>query len=59
MYNCCMNTRSEANRVKSTFALSEHAKSLLKEMSESMGISMTAVLEILIRRGIDASDKIP
>ena len=34
-----------------TFRLSQEAKEKLKEMAKEKGISMTAVLEVLIRKG--------
>lgn len=52
MYNYCMNTRKDkTKKIKSTFTLSDEAKALLRQMSDSMGISMTDVLELLIREG--------
>ena len=39
-----------AVRRRSNFKLTEEAKELLRRMAEEQGISMTAVLELLIRQ---------
>ena len=38
------------NKPRSNFTLTEEAKALLRQMAEAQGISMTAMLEILIRQ---------
>jgi DNA-binding Lrp family transcriptional regulator len=38
------------NRQKTSFALTEEAKRLLAAISEKLGISQAAVLELLIRK---------
>lgn len=46
MYNQCMNNR----KTPSGFRLSEKAKLLLLALSQKLGISQTAVIEIAIRQ---------
>ena len=41
------------NRPRSNFTLTEEAKALLRQMAEAQGISMTAVLEIIVRQAAE------
>jgi len=41
----------------SNFKLTAEAKAILREMAREQGISMTAVLEILIRQGAKKQEK--
>jgi uncharacterized protein (DUF1778 family) len=38
------------NKVRINFALTEEARNLLRQLADAQGISMTAMLEILIRK---------
>jgi len=41
------------NKPRSNFTLTEEAKALLRQMAEAQGISMTAVLEIIVRQAAE------
>ena len=41
----------------SNFKLTEEAKNLLRQMAKEQGLSMTAVLETLIRQGAKKQEK--
>ena len=41
------------NRPRSNFTLTEEAKALLRQMATALGISMTAVLEIIVRQAAE------
>ena len=49
MYNCSMNNKSNTS-----VRLTPEATRLLKEMAKKLGISQTAVMEIMIREKAEA-----
>lgn len=44
------NSKDAMNKPKTNFTLTQEAKDLLRQMAQAQGISMTAVLETLIRQ---------